>query len=72
MFSGVYETLYALAQQNQNATGARERFDVDLPADAVREVRAAPQLTAYDRPAKPLVAALLGFVEPDSEGGECD
>ncbi|HDR8930519.1 hypothetical protein [Burkholderia vietnamiensis] len=64
---GVYETLYALTQQTRPATGAREHFDLDLAANAVRVV---PRLTAYDQPAKSLGAVLFGVA--DSDGGECD
>ncbi|MCA8323267.1 hypothetical protein [Burkholderia cepacia] len=39
--------------------GARERYDIDLPADAVRELRA-------------VVALQAPVNEADSDGGECD
>ncbi|CAB3730804.1 hypothetical protein [Paraburkholderia rhynchosiae] len=60
----------------QQSDAARRMFDaidpnvVDLPADAVREVRDVPRLTGYERPVQPLASALFGF--SDSDGGECD
>ncbi|MDN7897183.1 hypothetical protein QZM82_13380 [Burkholderia cepacia] len=58
---------------------ARQDYDVDLPADAVREVKQVPGISYLgNAPISPkteaqLVAAVFGITqECDSDGGECD
>ncbi|MBR8350293.1 hypothetical protein KDX21_06865 [Burkholderia cenocepacia] len=45
--------------QYPSANASRQHFDIDLPADAVREVQ-------------PMRALPAPLIEGDSDGGECD
>ncbi|MCA8026430.1 hypothetical protein [Burkholderia cepacia] len=96
MFSPVFGALTGILETptpflsripEESFSDAREGYDVDLPPDAVREVRAVPLLGVdaggYDRQSVCAVRAhadgaieIIGMCEytgdADSDGGECD
>lgn len=79
-FSIRYETQLQQMQRNAQAPSAeRPSYDVDLPPEAVREVKGVPGISYLGKaPISPktegqLVAAVFGITqEGDSDGGECD